>query len=54
VIGDARVGNNCLVGAGCSIMGGSVPDNHIAFGQRPMGGIRPTQRNVIRDIFKDG
>ena len=53
VIGASTIGSNCLIGAGCSILGGAVPDDHIAFGTYPAVGTRPTRRNVVREIFKN-
>ena len=53
VIGAARIGGNCLISAGCSILGDGVPDNHIAIGQHPAVTTKPNRRNVICDIFKD-
>jgi serine O-acetyltransferase len=32
VIGKARIGDNCIMAAGCSIIGGEVSDKRIAFG----------------------
>ncbi|TAL02798.1 MAG: serine acetyltransferase [Rhodospirillaceae bacterium] len=53
VIGDGRIGNNCLISAGCSLLGDSLPDNHIALGQHPAVTAKPNRRNVIGDIFQD-
>jgi serine O-acetyltransferase len=53
VIGAARIGDNCLIGAGCSILGDSVADNHIAVGAHPALTTKPTKRDVIREIFRD-
>lgn len=52
VMGDSRIGNNCLIAAGSLLMDMEVPDNHVAFGRHPHVELRPTRRNVIRDIFK--
>lgn len=53
VIGTARIGDNCIISAGCSVIGGEVPDDQIAFGQHPNGATKPTRRNVVRDVFND-
>jgi len=53
VIGTARIGDNCIIAAGCSIIGGEVSDNRIAFGQYPNDATKPTRRNVVRDVFND-
>ena len=52
VIGAVRVGDNCFVSAGVALLGGDVPTNHIAFGGHPPV-VKPTKRNVRREIFKD-
>ncbi|MEQ9447762.1 MAG: hypothetical protein RLN70_02525, partial [Rhodospirillaceae bacterium] len=56
-IGDVRIGANCLISAGTSIVahGGqscNVPDGHVAFSAAPFS-TKPSRRNVKRDIFKD-
>ena len=51
VIGDAHIGDNCLIGAACAIVGKSVPTHHAV--RTESGEIKPTKRNVIADIFMD-
>lgn len=51
VIGDSRIGGNCLIAAGSLIMDTEVPDNHVCFGRHPNIVMKPTRRNVVRDIF---
>ena len=52
VIGKTTVGDNCLISAGTSILGGNIPSGHVAFGQHPNVETKPTRHNVIQDIFK--
>jgi serine O-acetyltransferase len=52
VIGESRIGDNCLISAGCSILGRTVPSGHVAFGQHPEVATKPTRWNVRRDIFR--
>ncbi len=54
VIGATSVGNNCLIAAGTILLGGQVPDNHVAFGHHPSVQTKPTRHHVKREIFKDG
>jgi len=51
VIGKTTVGDNCLISAGTSIMGGNVPSGHVAFGMHPNVETKPTRHDVIKDIF---
>lgn len=52
VIGNVTVGDNCMVSAGTTLLGGEVPSGHVAFGQHPNTNTKPTRHNVIQDIFK--
>ncbi|NKB42824.1 MAG: hypothetical protein GKS03_00970 [Alphaproteobacteria bacterium] len=52
VIGKTKIGDNCLISAGTTILGGAVASNHVAFGQHPSIGTKPTRHNVIKDIFE--
>lgn len=52
VMGNSRIGDNCMIAAGSLIMDTEVPDNHVCFGRHPNVVMKPTQRNVIREIFK--
>jgi len=51
VMGNSRIGDNCLIAAGSLIMDTEVPDNHVCFGRHPDIVMKPTRRNVVRDIF---
>lgn len=51
VMGDSRIGDNCLIAAGALIMDTIVPDNHVCFGRHPDIVMKPTRRNVVRGIF---
>jgi len=57
VIGNVKVGANCLISAGATAISraGSVfdvPDGHVAF-NAPEFAVKPSRHNVKRDIFKD-
>ena len=52
VIGKSNVGDNCLISAGATLLGGDVSSNSVAFGQYPNIETKPTRHNVIKDIFK--
>ncbi len=52
VIGAVTVGDNCMISAGTTMLGGEVPSGHVAFGQHPNMTTKPTRHNVIEDIFK--
>lgn len=52
VLGDCMVGDNVWLSAGALIMGENIPDNSAVFGQSPRLTVKPTRRNVIRDLFK--
>ncbi len=51
IIGDCTVGDNVWISTGSSIMGHDVPNGSSVFGQSPNLTIKPTLRNVIRDLF---
>lgn len=51
VIGGALIGDNCWLSAGCLVMDEEVPSGHIVFGRSPHLAMRPTARNVVRDVF---
>ena len=53
VIGSALVGDNAVVSAGTTIIGGEVPAGHVAFGQHPNVSTKPTRWNARRDVFAD-
>ena len=52
VIGDVTVGDNSMISAGASLLGGDVPSGHVAFGQYPNVETKKTRHHVIKDIFK--
>lgn len=52
IVGKTKVGDNCLISAGASILGGDIPSDHVAYGQHPDVEIKATRHNVINDIFK--
>lgn len=52
VIGNCRVGNNVWLAAGTRVMGQDIPDNSVVFGQSPTLTVKPTRRNVQRDVFR--
>jgi len=51
VIGTVTIGDNCFIGAGCSLIGGELLANRVAFGQHPNDTSKPTGRSVRREIF---
>ncbi len=52
VIGKVEVGDNCMIAAGTTVLGGQVPPGHVAFGQHPNVETKPSRHNVIDLIFK--
>jgi len=58
IVGNVTVGNNCFVSAGTSVVTASnrpkvvFSENRTVFGPHPNDHTRPTQRNVIKDIFR--
>ena len=52
VVGLTTVGDNCLISAGTTLLGGEVPSGHVAFGHHPNVKTKPSRHNVIQDIFK--
>lgn len=51
-IGKTRIGDNCLVSAGCVVVAGSVPANSVVFGSSPNLIVKASRRNVVGDIFR--
>ena len=52
IIGNCTVGDNCWLSVGALVMGSvNVPADSLVFGTSPGNIIKPTSRNVIRDIF---
>jgi serine O-acetyltransferase len=35
ILGDSKIGNNVILGAGCIVKDASIPDNCMVFGQSP-------------------
>ncbi len=52
VIGNVKVGDNCLISAGTGVLRGGIPPNRVAFGQHPKVQTKETRHSVINDIFK--
>ncbi len=53
VIGAVRLGDDTVVSAGTTLLGGDVPAGHVAFGQYPAVTTKPTRWNARRDVFND-
>lgn len=51
VIGASRIGPNSWISAGAAVIDADVPGDCVVFGGRPALGIKPTRRNVKRDLF---
>lgn len=51
VIGRSRIGSNCLIAAGTTIIDRDIPDGHVGFGQHPQTASRPTRHDVVRTVF---
>lgn len=52
IIGNCRIGNNVWLSAGALVMEEDLPDDSVVFGQSRALTIKPTKRNVIRDLFR--
>jgi serine O-acetyltransferase len=52
IIGDCSVGPNTWLSVGATVMDESVPGNCIVFGCSPHLVVKPTKRDVRRDVFK--
>ncbi len=52
VLGASTVGDNCWLGAGAQVKDADVPSDSVVFGGPPRLVIRPTERRVIRDVFR--
>jgi serine O-acetyltransferase len=52
VIGKCEIGPNTWLSIGTTVMDQDVPGNCVVFGRSPNLVIKPTKRNVQRDIFK--
>lgn len=53
VAGQAKIGSNCLLSSGAAVFGESVPGDSVVFGMSPQLIVKPTDRNVRRDIFEN-
>lgn len=51
LLGKASLGANCLLSAGTIVNGESVGDNSVVFGSSPHLTVKPTRRDVRREIF---
>jgi serine O-acetyltransferase len=51
IVGGSTVGENCWLSMGTIVMDTAVPANSIVFGHSPELTVKPTQRNVVRDLF---
>lgn len=51
IIGDCTIGNNVWLSSGATVLGQNVPDDSVVFGQSPNIAIKPTKRNIVRDLF---
>jgi serine O-acetyltransferase len=52
VIGDVTVGSNVWLSVNATLLDGRVPDNSVVFGATPNVTIKPTPRDVRRDMFR--
>lgn len=57
VVGNVKIGENCLISAGASIVGRrgeglQIPDGHVVFGGQTFQ-VKRSRHHVKRDIFKD-
>jgi serine O-acetyltransferase len=51
IIGDSSIGDNCWLSVGSVVMDARVPPRSVVFGRSPDLTIRPTDRDVVRDLF---
>jgi serine O-acetyltransferase len=52
VLGSSRVGDNCWISTGSRVLNAQIPAHSLVFGASPDLIIKPTERQVIRDIFQ--
>lgn len=52
IIGDCPVGSNVWLAAGTVVIGESIPNDSVVFGQSPNLTIKPTRRNAVERFFK--
>jgi serine O-acetyltransferase len=51
ILGNCNVEGNCLLSVGTIVIDQDIPGNSIVFGRSPNTTIKPTRRNVLRDLF---
>jgi serine O-acetyltransferase len=51
IVGASTVGENCWLSIGAVVMDAAVPANSTVFGRSPDLTLKPTPRNVVRDLF---
>ena len=54
VIGDVTIGSNVWLSVNATLMAGHIPDDSVVFGATPDIMVKPTTRNVRRDLFRAG
>tara|TARA_R110000787_G_scaffold89306_4_gene189147 strand:- start:3413 stop:4117 length:705 start_codon:yes stop_codon:yes gene_type:complete len=52
VIGNSTINENCFISASTQIINQDVPANTIVYGTSPDTVFKPTQRHVVKDVFK--
>lgn len=52
ITGNTRIGSNVWISAGSLILDGNIPDNCLIFGRSPELIVKPTSRDVVRDLFQ--
>jgi serine O-acetyltransferase len=52
IIGASTVGNNCWLSVGATVLDTDVPPNSVVFGRSPDLTVKPTRRDVVRDLFQ--
>lgn len=52
VVGRTTIGDNCWISAGAFVKDAEIPPDSVVFGRSPDLVIKPTKRNVVRDLFK--
>ncbi len=51
IIGDCSVGNNVWLSSGTGVLAQSIPGDSVVFGVSPNIVVKPTDRQVVRDLF---
>jgi serine O-acetyltransferase len=52
IIGASVVGDDCWLSLGSIVMDAQIPDRSVVFGHSPQLTIKPTSRDVVRDLFR--